>query len=61
MNLIERIFSNSTSMKQYLVLLDRVIGDSKTLNKREFEKEYKGKDIMSMREVVEAYKKLLCS
>ena len=48
-------------MKQYLVLLDRVIGDSKTLNKREFEKEYKGKDIMSMREVVEAYKKLLCS
>ena len=33
-------------MKQYLVLLDRVIGDSKTLNKREFEKEYKGKDIL---------------
>jgi hypothetical protein len=33
-------------MKQYLSLLDRVIGDSKTLSKREFEKEYKGKTIM---------------
>ena len=32
-------------MKQYLVLLDRVIGDSKTLSKREFEKVYKGKAI----------------
>ena len=32
-------------MKQYLALLDRVIGDSKTLSKREFEKEYKGKAI----------------
>lgn len=32
-------------MKQYLSLLDRVIGDSKTLSKREFEKEYKGKTI----------------
>lgn len=35
----------STSMKQYLSLLDRVIGDSKTLSKREFEKEYKGRTI----------------
>ena len=32
-------------MKQYLALLDRVIGNSKTLSKREFEKEYKGKAI----------------
>ena len=32
-------------MKQCLALLDRVIGDSKTLSKREFEKEYKGKAI----------------
>lgn len=37
--------SNSTRMKQYLALLDRVIGDSKTLSKKEFEKEYKGKAI----------------
>lgn len=28
-------------MKQYLALLDKVIGDSKTLNRLEFEKEYK--------------------
>ena len=32
-------------MKQYLALLDRVIGDSKTLSSKEFEKEYKGKVI----------------
>ena len=32
-------------MEQYLALLDRVIGDSQTLSKREFEKEYKGKTI----------------
>lgn len=32
-------------MKQYLSLLDRVIGDSKTLSRRGFEKEYKGKAI----------------
>ena len=32
-------------MKQYFALLDRVIGDSKTLSKREFEKMYKGKAI----------------
>ena len=32
-------------MKQYLALLDRVIGNSKTLSKIEFEKEYKGNPI----------------
>lgn len=32
-------------MEQYFALLDRVIGNSKTLSKREFEKEYKGKAI----------------
>lgn len=32
-------------MKQYLALLDRVIGNSKTLSKIEFEKKYKGKSI----------------
>ena len=32
-------------MKQYLALLDRVIGDSKTLSKMEFEKKYKGNHI----------------
>lgn len=32
-------------MKQCLALLDKVIGDSKTLSKKEFEKEYKGKVI----------------
>ena len=32
-------------MKQCLALLDRVICDSKTLSKREFGKEYKGKAI----------------
>lgn len=32
-------------MKQYLALLDRVIGNSKTLSKKEFEKVYKGKAI----------------
>lgn len=32
-------------MKQYFALLDRVIGDSKTLNETEFEKEYKGNPI----------------
>lgn len=32
-------------MKQYLALLDRVIGDSKTLNRTEFEKEHKGNPI----------------
>ena len=37
--------SNNISMKQYLALLDRVIGNSKTLSKIEFEKKYKGKSI----------------
>ena len=32
-------------MNQYLALLDRVIGNSKTLSKIEFEKEYKGNPI----------------
>ncbi len=32
-------------MKQYLELLDRVLGNSKTLSKTEFEKEYKGNPI----------------
>lgn len=32
-------------MKQYLDLLDRVLGNSKTLSKREFEEEYKGEPI----------------
>ena len=32
-------------MKQYIELLDRVIGDSQTLNKTEFENKYKGKVI----------------
>ena len=32
-------------MKQYLELLDRVLGNSKTLSKIEFEKEYKGNPI----------------
>ena len=32
-------------MKQFIELLDRVIGDSKTLNKTEFENKYKGKVI----------------
>ena len=32
-------------MNQYLALLDRVIGNSKTLSKNEFEKEYKGNPI----------------
>lgn len=32
-------------MKQYLALLDRVIGDSKTLSRTEFEKKYKGRTI----------------
>ena len=36
---------NCASMKEHLALLDRVIGNSKTLSKREFEKEYKGKVI----------------
>lgn len=40
MNLIYNI-----RMKQYLALLDRVIGDSKTLSKMEFENKYKGKPI----------------
>lgn len=32
-------------MKRFLALLDKVIGDSKTLSRLEFEKEYKGKAI----------------
>ena len=32
-------------MKQYLALLDKVIGNSKTLSKREFAEEYKGEAI----------------
>lgn len=36
---------NKTIMKQYFELLDRVLGNSKTLSKIEFEKEYKGKPI----------------
>lgn len=32
-------------MKQYIALLDRVIGDSKTLSKRKFENVYKGQSI----------------
>jgi hypothetical protein len=28
-------------MKQYLALLDKVIGDTKTLSRTDFEKEYK--------------------
>ena len=32
-------------MKQYLELLDRVLGDSKTLSKIEFENKYKGNPI----------------
>lgn len=32
-------------MKQFLALLDRVIGDSKTLSRTEFEKEHKGNHI----------------
>ena len=36
---------NKTIMKQYFELLDRVLGNSKTLSKIEFEKEYKGNPI----------------
>jgi hypothetical protein len=38
-------FFNSTYMDHYLDLLDRVIGDAKTLSRTEFENKYKGKVI----------------